>query len=238
MKKAFLLCLAVMPLISCASDPSSGFYVGGGIGHYNAKFEDGNVGVIQDIVGTTETIPGSKKSLAGNSWGGSLFIGKLFEGNKLDWLIQGGISFDTTALSHEFSPSAQNPTGITVDRLKLKVRRMGTLDATTGLSKVFGKGFRASVTVGILLSRFNVKFIETPENAEDRLEKSVYTWGIAPGVSLEKSVGPVRLGLSYHYQMLETLKIDKGTIVNTPTLFSMQQKPFYHVAMITVKKTF
>jgi hypothetical protein len=236
MKKVFLsavLLAAALPFATHAE--TSGFYVGGGIGLYDAKFKDGEIGVLQET-GTLETAQ-QKKNLSDSSWGASLFIGKLFEGNKIDWFVQGGVSIDTIKHTYEWKPSAQN-VNITTDSLKTTVRRTGVLDLTAGVSKSFSNGLRASLNVGILLSRFNVKFAEDPVNAESRLEKTVYTWGIAPGVSIEKTVGPVSLGISYSYQMFEALKTDKADIINAPTVYSVQQKPYYHVAMITVKKTF
>ena len=233
MKKVLLCSLmlgALTPLTSSAATP--GTYVGAGFGHFDARFKDGKIGAMERT-----RFMSQNASLSNSGWGGTFFAGKLFQAGALDWFVQGGASFDNVTLSREINPSQVNNLLIT-DKLSVSVKREGVLDLTAGISKTFKYDVRASLSLGILLSRFKVKFAETPYNRGGKLENTEYLWGIAPGVSLEKSFGPVSLGISYSYQMFEDLKTESKSYGATQSVYSTKQTPVYHTVMATIKKMF
>jgi hypothetical protein len=162
---------------------------------------------------------------------GAIFAGHTSHATNYSWFIQGRGFWDNSVLKK----TVQFDSLITGTNLAtVKISRLGTLAFDGGISKSYN-GFDMSLQLGILLSKFDVKF----DDIINTFSKTggQYVWGVAPGFKVERDLGFATLGVGYEYQIYAPLKYSCADMVQGRE-YSVNSKSRYHSVMATIKKSF
>lgn len=203
---------------------ANNWYVGAGLGYTKANASTG-VGAIDH---TALHVGNDKKNLASSSILGTILVGHTFHCNEFSWFVQGRGLWDNAELKSDVNLAAP------FNKDSVKINRTGTLGFDVGATKSF-YDIDCSLKLGLLLSKFDVKYDDLTGDLKER--KSSYGWGFAPGLSVEKNLGFMTMGLHYEYQIYAPLKQDFSEI-SLQERYSVRSKPRYHSVMVTVKKEF
>ncbi|MBM3610295.1 MAG: hypothetical protein FJX18_02045 [Alphaproteobacteria bacterium] len=221
MNKKIAFGLMVAGLGYASTGHANNWYVGAGLGYTKA-----NASTKVDAVDATPDFGRDKKSFTSSSILGTIFVGHTFHCNEFSWFVQGRGLWDNAELKSDVNLAAP------FNKDSVKINRTGTLGFDVGATKSF-YDIDFSLKLGVLLSKFDVKYDDLQGVLKER--KSSYGWGFAPGLSVEKNLGFMTMGLNYEYQIYAPLKQEFSEI-NTSSRFSVRSKPRYHSVMITVKK--
>lgn len=176
-----------------------------------------------------------KNTLSGHDLQGSLILGKRFDGPSFQWFVQAGGMLDKLEVKKTFSSPGGNISNAGSEATQT-LSRVGTLNLDVGVQKNFGQ-FDASLRLGLLLSKFQDKIESHMTNSFFKDSRTQYTWGIAPGVAISRSVGNVDLGLDFSYQMYQEVKTKSHFDADNVT-YGFRTKPRYLSFMATLRKSF
>ena len=232
MKKILTVSLLALGVASGGSADAKHWYAGAGVGWLDTRQ---NVELNQiDIPVTGAGSIKQKSKTSDSAFQGTLLVGHTFSGRSFNYFGQLSGSWDNAKLKKTFNQVGG--IGGAGEKTNLETKRKGTLALDFGASKAF-KGTDVSLKLGVLVSKFETKIDSTLNGNRTPNTVSTYAWGVAPGLLVERQVGPVKVGLDYSYQMYETVKFnsaDNASAIN----HDVRLKPRYHSVMLTVKKAF
>jgi opacity protein-like surface antigen len=215
--------LMVAGLAAASTGLANNWYVGAGVGYTKASASTG-VGAVN----STPSSASDRKNLTSSSMVGGIVAGHTFHCNSFNWFIQGRGLWDNAELKADFDLAAA------FGKNSIKINRSGTLAFDVGVTKPFHE-IDFSLKLGVLLSKFDIKYSDPARSFTAK--KNSYAWGIAPGVSVEKNLGFMTIGLNYEYQIYQVLKHSFANVTSRIS-YDVRPKPRYHSFMVTIKKAF
>ena len=230
MKKFLMIGVCSAALATTAT--AGHWYAGAGVGWLGSNYT-AKTGVFDN----SNNIQEKKDTISSNAFMGGIFSGYTFKRSSFDLGVEMGLYMDGS--KDTLSMKVPNPGAFTnYKSISTAIKRPFTLKWSGKISKEF-KGIRGSLTMGILLSKFEITMNApddtTPAHSYSKTH-GVYTWGIAPGFGVEKSCGAFDVGVNYAYNIYDKIKVS-GINVNQDSVFT-HAKPRYHSVLLSVKRSF